>query len=218
MCFSALASFAAAGVTGAIGIVTLTRVSHGRELPLAATPLFFALQQSAEGLLWLHLPLAPDGSAATGLTLFYLLFADVFWPVYAPLAVMLIEPGRARRRLMGLGLALGAGVAASLLWWILVRPHGALIVAGHIVYPTDSGHSVVTAIAYIAAVGLPLLLSSQRTVVALGAIILVGCAIAYGFYWQAFLSVWCFFAAAASAVILFHFERSRRHRLRLAGA
>ena len=58
------------------------------------------------------------------------------------------------------------------------------------------------ALAYLAATTLPLFLSSQRTVVTLGAIIFVGIAVAYVFYWEAFVSVWCFFAAAASVVIL----------------
>jgi hypothetical protein len=61
MCFSAAASFVTAGVTGAIGAVALTRVNEPRELPLAATPILFALQQSIEGLLWLNLPIAPGG-------------------------------------------------------------------------------------------------------------------------------------------------------------
>ena len=74
MCFSAPASFVTAGITGAIGIVALTRVGEPRELPLAAPPLLFALQQSIEGLLWLNLPLAPDGSLSTALTLLYLIF------------------------------------------------------------------------------------------------------------------------------------------------
>ena len=56
MCFSASASFVTAAITGAIGIVTLTRVNEPRELPFAATPLLFALQQAVEGLLWLNLP------------------------------------------------------------------------------------------------------------------------------------------------------------------
>ena len=51
MCFSTTASFVTAGVAGAIGIVSLTRANEPRELPLAATPIFFALQQSIEGLL-----------------------------------------------------------------------------------------------------------------------------------------------------------------------
>jgi hypothetical protein len=42
---------------------------------------------------------------------------------------------------------------------------------------------------------------------ALGAIILIGSVVALAFYWEAFVSVWCFFAAAASGAILFRFFR-----------
>jgi hypothetical protein len=55
-------------------------------------------------------------------------------------------------------------------------------------------------------------------VVVLGAVIFVGIVVAYAFYWEAFVSVSCFFAAAASVVILCHFEWSRRQHLRVAGA
>ena len=39
MCFSAEADFASAAVIGTIGILTLTKVEHAREVPLAALPL-----------------------------------------------------------------------------------------------------------------------------------------------------------------------------------
>jgi hypothetical protein len=44
--------------------------------------------------------------------------------------------------------------------------------------------------------------------------------VAYVAYMNAFQSVWCFFAAAASVAIIGHFEvvRRRTHRLRLADA
>ena len=42
MCFSAVASFVAAGVTGGIGVVSLARVKEPRELPLAAAPIIFS--------------------------------------------------------------------------------------------------------------------------------------------------------------------------------
>ncbi len=218
MCFSAVASFVTAGVTGAIGIASLTRVNEPRELPLAATPLLFAVQQGIEGLLWLELPSAPSAPASANLALLFLFFAEAFWPVYAPMTVWLIEPSEKRRRLMLPWLAVGAAVAAYLFWWILARPHGAYILDDHIVYVTDHLPLAAVAPAYLAASALPLMLSSRRTVVVLGAIVLVGCAIAYAFYWEAFVSVWCFFAAAASMVVLFHFAWERRQRLRVAGA
>ena len=55
MCFSAPASFVAAAVTGAVGVAAMMRVHRREELPLAAMPLFFAVQQAIEGFLWLSL-------------------------------------------------------------------------------------------------------------------------------------------------------------------
>lgn len=63
---------------------------------------------------------------------------------------------------------------------------------------------------------LPLALSSRRTILVLGAVTGAGCVVAYLFHRQAFLSVWCFFAAAGSVVILAHFELVRRRILQAA--
>ena len=142
----------------------------------------------------------------------------MLWPVYAPATVLLIEPDERRRQLMLICLAAGVAVAAYLLWSIVSRPHGARILDEHIVYVTEYRHSDLVALAYLAATGVSLVLSSQRTVLVLGAIILAGSVTAYVFYWDAFVSVWCFFAAAASVVILGHFEYARRRRLHVAGA
>ena len=85
MCFSATASFVTAGVIAVIGVVSLSRARDPRTLPLATIPVVFAVQQGIEGLLWLNLPFAPDGSISTALTFLYLFTAQVFWPVYAPI-------------------------------------------------------------------------------------------------------------------------------------
>jgi len=218
MCFSATASFVTAGVAGAIGLASMARVNESRELPLAATPILFALQQGVEGLLWLNLPTAPDGATSTILTFLFLYFAEVFWPVYAPVTVLLIEPDQWRRRAMFACLAVGLALGAYLFWCTFTEPHGARILGGHIVYEPTNWYSDIIAAAYLTATALPLLLSSRRAVTAFGAIVFVGSTVAYVFYWEAFVSVWCFFAAAASGVILFHFERARRRRLQSAAA
>lgn len=212
MCFSATASFVTAGVTGAIGVAALTAVRQPGQILLAATPVFFALQQAVEGLLWLDLPLAPDGVTATVLSLVFLLFAQVFWPVYAPCAVLLIEPNARRRHLMLLCLAAGLGVGGWLLWSILSGSHGAVVLACHVVYVTGRRQPAVLGLAYMVATCLSPLLSSRRTVATLGAIVATGSIVAWLFYAEAFVSVWCFFAAASSIVILGHFERARRRR------
>ncbi|HHZ10544.1 MAG TPA: hypothetical protein GX405_17380, partial [Rhizobiales bacterium] len=180
------------------------------DLPLAAMPLFFAAQQAVEGFLWLELAQTPPSPATTALTYAFLLFAQVFWPVWAPFAALAIEPSPARRRAILACLVLGAAVAAYLARDIAGREHAAAIVGGHIVYTGDYARAEPIGLAYLAATALPLLLSSQRAAVLLGAIVLTGSAVAYDFYREAFVSVWCFFAAAASAVIVTHFARARQ--------
>ena len=55
MCFSATANFVGSGVLGAVGVVTLTRVKHRRELLFASLPILFAIHQFIEGFVWLGL-------------------------------------------------------------------------------------------------------------------------------------------------------------------
>lgn len=217
MCFSATASFVTAGFTGVAGVLAMTRVTHKRELALAAMPMVFAVQQSIEGLLWLNLPHGADDPAVRILTLVYLLMAEPFWPVFVPLAALLVETDGRRRRVMLLCAAIGACVSAYLLWSILTRVHGALIQEGHIMYLTDHRSTEAIGLAYLAATGMPFMISSRRAVAAMGAILLVGSLTAYVFYWQYYVSVWCFFAAAGSVVLLAHFETARRGHRRLAG-
>ena len=140
MCFSATASFTSAGVLGVIGVVSVSRAGCAREFLLAATPLAFALQQFIEGLLWLNLAAAPEGQNSAGLATLFLFFAEAFWPVYAPAAVLAMEPRRERRPVMLACLAAGVGVAAYLLFPILTLPHGAALRDGHIVYFTEAGN------------------------------------------------------------------------------
>ncbi|THD66260.1 DUF6629 family protein, partial [Phenylobacterium sp.] len=62
MCFSATASFTAAAVTGSLGLVAMARTRQLHDLPLAATPVLFAVQQVTEGLIWLRLPMEAHAS------------------------------------------------------------------------------------------------------------------------------------------------------------
>jgi hypothetical protein len=55
MCFSATANFVGSGVLGAVGVVTLTKVKHRRELLFALLPTLFAVHQFIEGFVWLGL-------------------------------------------------------------------------------------------------------------------------------------------------------------------
>lgn len=210
MCFSPEASFATAAFTGAIGVLALNRARGPRDVLLAATPLLFALQQALEGFIWLAAAGAQGQPMSSPLVLGYLIFARAFWPAYAPLAVMIVEPRRQRLRLMAPLLVVGAGVSAYLSWGLATLPYSAQVVGGHMIYRTQTGEALAVAVGYLAATTAPLLMSSHGVIRLLGLAVSIGCVVAYSFYWAAFQSVWCLFAAAASAVILLHFERRRR--------
>lgn len=206
MCFSATASFATAALAGLAGALCLTRVKQWGDAPLAATPLLFGLQQGLEGSLWKLLPHGPSAEA-TVLTYGYLFLAQTFWPIYAPTAALLYEPDPGRRKVMRACLVIGVTVGAWLFWTLVARPHHAVLACDHIVYDAadHSATSLLVGAGYLCAVSIPLLASSFRTVVVLGLIVLAGCAVSYLFYFAAFQSVWCYFAGAASILILGRF-------------
>lgn len=210
MCFSATASFLTAGMTGVIGGMTLRRARTSREFPLAAMPLIFAIQQAAEGGLWLSLSMDDPGNWTWLLTQVFLTLALVIWPVYAPGAALILEPSVFRRRIMQFSALCGVGMASFFLVQLVTVRHEGYISGHHILYRTDIDAPVVAGGIYLMATALALLVSSYRAVSALGAIVFAGSVIAYVFYADVFVSVWCFFAAASSFVILAHFEVASR--------
>ena len=90
MCFSATASFTAGAVLLGIGALTLKAAKRPREWPFAAIPLLFATQQLIEGVIWLTFN-ADAPLLNTVMTRAYSFFSHVLWPVYLPVAVLMIE-------------------------------------------------------------------------------------------------------------------------------
>jgi len=213
MCFSATASFTAAAAVGAIGVVTLrnaVRVGDRALLPIAAFPLLFAAQQSVEGLLWLDLARPGAGACRPLLTHAFLAYAEIFWPVFAPLAALLIEPERLRRRLILACLAVGVVLSAYLLVKMIGNPYTASAAIGHIVYSNGATYPTGIEVPYVAATTISLLLSSHRMIQLLALVILAGFGVAYVSFHASYISVWCFFAALASALVYWFVRRDRR--------
>jgi hypothetical protein len=210
MCFSASASFMAAALSGAAGAVCLAQVQSRRELALAALPLFFALHQTIEGFLWLSLEHGGPAERTARLTGGFLMLALVFWPVYAPLATLIAEPDRSRRR--WIAVCLSAGLAVSIYFFLSLSalPRTASIEGGHIAYSADPDLPLMIRFFYPAATSLSLMLSSHRMIAVSGFVIFLGSVVSYWMYWNAFTSVWCFFAAMASALLVVHFGMARR--------
>jgi hypothetical protein len=203
MCFSATASFAAASVLLAVGAVALGRVRGPRELPFAAIPLLFGVQQLVEGVIWLSFE-----HEAPALNAFmahvYSFFSHILWPVFVPAAVLLIEPPGPRRRALAALLAMGLAVGAFLLHELVDYPVVAQVTGSHIEYVTPP-HCLRTASAlYLVSTTASLMLSSHAWVRVFGVAALLSFALAYGAWTAWFVSVWCYFAALLSVIVCLH--------------
>ena len=204
MCFSATASFSAGVVLAALGTLTLRAAHHRRELPFAAIPLLFAIQQLTEGVIWMtfrhEAPLL--NSVMTHL---YSFFSHVLWPIYVPVAVLLIEPLRWRRAALLGFVAAGLVAGVYLLYVLLAFPVISRPTGQHVEYVSPHFFAATVMTLYLLAATVSPMFSSHRLVKVFGVLALLSFAAAYGFYTTWFISVWCFFAALLSAVIYLHF-------------
>lgn len=206
MCFSAVASFTAAGLLGAAGVYTLSRVRSKPFYLLASFPVLFAFQQMCEGFLWLQLRGEPSEFWVFALSYGFLFFAEFLWPLIVSVAVFLIEPCRKRRNILVSFVGLGLGCAAYLLWGLHAGEIITSIQEHHIVYdkPQSSVHPN-TRYLYIFVTVVPFLLSSHRVLHVFGLAILLSYGVAIYMAHFAYVSVWCFFAALLSAILCFAF-------------
>ena len=218
MCFSATASFSAATVLVGVGALTLKSARRPRELPFAAIPMLFAVQQLSEGVIWLTFSYeAPLLNAV--MTYVYTFFSHVLWPVYVPVAALLLEPSRWRRRALLAFVAAGVAVGAYLLYILVAYPIVSRATGQHIEYVSPHFFAAATMTLYLTSITFSLSLSTHRMVKVFGALALLSFAAAYLFYATWFISVWCFFAALLSAVVYLHFvlrtaERNSRSTAR----
>lgn len=205
MCFSATASFTAGAVLVGIGTLTLRLATRGAELPYASIPMLFGLQQLVEGSLWLTIS---DGAMHLNsiLTHIYSLFSHVLWPIFVPIAVLLLETVPWRRNVLKGFAAAGSLSGLYLLYFWAMDPTTSKVVGHHISY--DSPHFYIGPILvfYVLGTCVSSLLSSHRAVRLFGAVSLASFAAAYVFYAYWFISIWCFFAAVMSVVIWLYFR------------
>ena len=211
MCFSATASFSAGAILLGLGALTLKSARRPHELPLAAIPLLFAIQQLSEGVIWLTFRYeAPLLNAV--MTHGYSFFSHVLWPIYVPVAVLLIEPRRRRRRALLAFVAAGVAVGVYLLFFLVTLPIVSRPTGQHIEYVSPHFFAAAVMTLYLLSTTVSPILSTHRLVKLFGVMALLSFGAAYFFYATWFISVWCFFAAILSVTIFFHFVLRRTER------
>jgi hypothetical protein len=196
---------------------------------LAAIPLLFAIQQFSEGWLWLIIegsPVMPKGPLALPfailskasktlsyymdvkkiVTATFLFFAYVVWPIWIPTALWRIEKhGTLRYVMLFACFILGVVVSGTLLFGMLMTKMSGTVVEHHITYtlPKFLEHYYTEGLeAYALAVITPFFISSLPGTSFMGLAVL-GSLLLTLYMWTAYLtSVWCFFAALISVLIL----------------
>lgn len=206
MCFSASASFIAATSLLGVGAVTVRKARRASERPFAAIPLLFGVQQLIEGAIWLTFRFG-EPLFNPALTFAYSLFSHVLWPIYVPAAVLLLEPVRWRRQALLAFLAAGGAVAFYLLVNMFRFPIESRPVGGHIEYASPHFYIAAVMAGYLAGTCTSMLFSSHNLVKVFGAAALLSFGLSYAIYRQWFISVWCFFAAVLSVVVLLYFTK-----------
>ena len=212
MCFSATANFVGSGVLGAVGVVTLTKVKHRRELLFASLPVLFAVHQFTEGFVWLGLDGILSPTVAHDMGAAFMLYAQGLLPFLLPLSVVLFEPTADSRQRMLPFLVLGGGTTLYILWALTAFPTDIYIRGNSIVYMNQATNNEAVAVLYVIATCGSLFFSKIRMMVIFGAASLVILLAVMEVKRYAFTSLWCAYAAVASVIILAYFWRSRGER------
>lgn len=220
MCFSATASFGASAVLGTVGVIAITKAKTNPQRVFATIPLIFAVQQFTEGLLWLSLKNADMASWQHLLTYIYLVFAMAVWPLWVPLTIRMLEKDAKRKKIMNVLVAIGAVVSIIVVLVLSLYPVEVMTplclscpvsstpdIRNHLHYeftfPAVAKGLIGTfTVLYIMATIVTPFVSSIKKMKWLGVVFLVSYLFAVIFFNSFVVSVWCFFAALLSFVVL----------------
>jgi hypothetical protein len=202
MCFSATASFTTGVAMLGIGYVSLKKVESSKDLAFASTPLVFSMHQLAEGCLWLSLQHPEYASWYKPALYVYSFVSQPFWPIWVPLIIWLMEINQARKKLLHYFVLAGGVLSLYLLFCTLTYGISADADGGHIRYHRDYPAINVVRAVYFVTVIIPPFLSTLRYTKLLATAMLACLLIAFIFYRQFAISVWCFFAATISFLMI----------------
>ena len=204
MCFSAAASFTMGSVLGVIGTFSMKQVRTPSQIAFASIPFLFTIQQFSEGLTWLtnagKLPLEWQ----LPLGIFFLAFAQVVWPTWVPLSFWLLEKDKSRKKILLLLVAVAAVLSFYLAYCLASYPVHVMITGHHVGYKLDypSAGNNFTRVIYFIVIVFPPFISGAKKTGWLGIALLLSFLLSAFFFSEYLISVWCFFAAAISVMVL----------------
>ena len=212
MCFSATASFTVGAGLIVPGILALKKTDNPGMKPLACTPLIFSGHQIAEGCLWLSLDNPAYASWYNPALYTYSFISQPFWPFWVPFIMWMMEPEKARKKILGVMLIIGTALAFYLLYCVANYGISATAECGHIRYHRDFPGIFIIRPLYVLTVAFAPFLSTLRYSKLLAYSMLGSLLVAYFFYRNYTISVWCFFAAILSLIIFLVIYGNKKDR------
>ena len=232
MCFCAGASFGVGGTLVLLGLVFICILLFFQSkpmkekwayVPLSIVPLLFGIQQICEGFVWENV------NNETAIRIFTF-FAFAFWPFWIPFSFATIEASyvmkkqlkkrlamKPKPRLIWLLFNVAIGLAMTILITVKMytKPMHASIRNNHILYGGDIhaiyatnpsswtlGDCLVISV-YIYLIISSMLLSSARGTVLLAVTTAITLIVAVVVFNETWTSIWCFFEAIVSLIILY---------------
>jgi hypothetical protein len=204
MCSSAGASFGASAVIMIIGAASIRKVKKPSQILLAAIPFVFGVQQVLEGFLWLAFQNPSYAFLEKSMTNTFQFFAQVLWPLWLPLSIMIMQPPGRLKNILRIFVALGACVSVWLGYSVFIGGVDASIVNQHIAYvrTVPDIFTPLTGLIYLMVTVAPSFFSSQKRMWLLGSTVFISYIITAIFYSGNVISVWCFFASLISIAVL----------------
>lgn len=205
MCFSAEVSFTASAILVVSGVVAVKKVTSKEQILFACIPFIFAMQQLAEGVLWLSYMRAEFEVFRHASAVLFLVFAQVIWPFWVPLSVLLVEKNPVRKNVIKAFLLLGGALSVYVSYCLLVYPVSGYPESHHIKYELGFplAHSLIAAVFYFTSTVLSCVVSTAKRMTTLGLIIFTSYIFAKIFFTEYSISVWCFFAAIISIMVIY---------------
>lgn len=207
MCFSATASFTAGAILSTLGIFSIRKTKETSDVPFASIPLLFGAQQITEGFLWLALSNSDFAFMERFSTYAFLIFAQVIWPFWVPFSIFKFNKLKKNRisKIVGIiMIGIGLVIAVSMSYFLYSNPVDSEILNCHISYHQayPQKYALLGGILYLIATLGPHFTTLNKKMWIIGVSTLTSYIFTEIFYTQYVVSVWCFFAAILSTLIL----------------
>ena len=207
--FFIVTNFTLAGMLLVIGILTLRKVSHARELVFASLPLLFGLHQFTQGFVWLGLFHAASPLTLHVASTLFVFYAQAVLPFWVPLAIWLLEPAGLRKHLIAALVVCGGLLAVYVAWGLIGQPTQVFIRNNSLVYSNPGTHHLWVALIYILTTCGSLILSRSIAIQLFGWLNLLGLLTVYMIAQYSFTALWCLYAALVSVILYLHFVERR---------